>query len=148
MSLTERALRAAVTVAGRHGVRCDEPVVLRDASNLVVRLEPAPVVARVSTTTGQMRAGDAWFAREVALASHLAAAGAPVVAPSPEIDPGPHHHDGLVMTFWTYVDEADRRLDAAEAGRRLRACHDALTASTATFRAGRCSTRRSASSRT
>jgi Phosphotransferase enzyme family len=126
MSPTERALRAAVTVAGRHGVRCDEPVVLREASNLIVRLDPAPVVARVSTTTGLVRAGDAWFAREVALASHLAAAGAPVVAPSPEIDPGPHHHDGLVLTFWTFVDETDRLLDAAEAGRRLRACHEAL----------------------
>jgi Ser/Thr protein kinase RdoA (MazF antagonist) len=126
-ALSTRALRAAVAVAARHGVRCDEPEIMQDASNLLVRLRPAPVVARVSTVTALARDGDAWFAREVAVAGHLAAAGAPVVAPSAEIEPGPHRHDGLVLTFWTYVDEAGRRMDAHEAGRRLRECHDALT---------------------
>lgn len=129
-SLTRRALRAAVAVAEQHGLRCDEPVVLRDASNLLVRLRPAPVVARVSTLTSTVRRGDAWLAREVAVASHLARAGAPVVAPSPEIAAGPHHHDGLALSFWTYVHEAGRPLDAREAGRRLRLCHDALTSFT------------------
>jgi Ser/Thr protein kinase RdoA (MazF antagonist) len=80
----------------------------------------------VSTVTSLARDGDAWFAREVAIAGHLAAAGAPVVAPSAAIAPGPHRHDGLVLTFWTYVDEAGRTMDAHEAGRRLRECHDAL----------------------
>jgi hypothetical protein len=125
--LTQRALAAATAVAARHGVRCSDPVVLRDGSNLLARLGATPIVARVSTMTARLRDGDAWFAREVALASHLAAAGAPVVPPSTEIAPGPHHHDGLVMTFWTYVDEGDRELDGAQAGRALRACHDALT---------------------
>ncbi|MEY2515896.1 MAG: hypothetical protein QOJ89_3254 [bacterium] len=126
-SLDERALRAAVAVAASHGLRCDEPLVLRAASNLLVLLAPAPVVARVSTVTSTVRHGDAWFSREIALARHLAAAGAPVVAPSAEIDPGPHHHDGLVVSFWTYVDEGRRELDAREAGLRLRLCHEALT---------------------
>jgi hypothetical protein len=126
-SLDERALRAALAFAAGHGLRCDEPVVMRAASNLLVRLAPAPVVARVSTVTATVRDGDAWFAREVAIASHLVAAGAPVVAPSAEVDPGPHRHDGLTLSFWTYVDEADRPLDAHEAGRRLRLCHEALT---------------------
>jgi hypothetical protein len=126
-SLTRRALRAAVAVAARHGLRCGEPVVLRDASNLLVRLAPAPVVARVSTVTSTVRDGGAWLAREVAVASHLAAAGAPVVAPTAEIAPGPHQHDGLALSFWTYVEETDAPLDAREAGRRLRLCHDALT---------------------
>ncbi|MDX6679509.1 MAG: hypothetical protein QOE31_3561, partial [Solirubrobacteraceae bacterium] len=125
-SLEQRALRAAVAVAARHGLRCDEAVVLRAASNLLVHLAPAPVVARVSTVTATVRDGDAWFQREIAIASHLAAAGAAVVAPSAEIDPGPHRHDGLVVSFWTYVDEAGRELDAREAGRRLRLCHEAL----------------------
>jgi hypothetical protein len=124
--LTRRALVAALAVAAEHGLRCDEPEILRDASNLLVLLRPAPVVARVMTVTSTVRHGDAWLAREVAMATHLAAAGAPVIAPSPDIDPGPHHHDGLVLSFWPYVDEADRRLDAHEAGRRLRICHDAL----------------------
>jgi aminoglycoside phosphotransferase (APT) family kinase protein len=123
---TAHALRAAIAVAARHGVRCDEPVILRNASNLLVRLDPAPVVARVMTVTRMVRADDATLDREVAVASHLAALGAPVVPPSAEIPPGPHHHDGEALTFWTYVDEGDRPLDATEAGRRLRACHDAL----------------------
>ncbi|MEA2219413.1 MAG: hypothetical protein QOJ35_2039 [Solirubrobacteraceae bacterium] len=125
-ALSARALRAAIAVAARHGVRCDEPEIMHDAGNLLVHLLPAPVVARVSTVTALARDGDAWFAREVAVAGHLAAAGAPVVAPSPELEPGPHRHDGLLLTFWTYVDQAGRAMDAHEAGRRLRECHDAL----------------------
>jgi Ser/Thr protein kinase RdoA (MazF antagonist) len=126
-ALTRRALRAAVAVAERHGVRCHEPVVLHDASNLLVHLRPAPVVARVSAATSTVRPGDAWLAREVAVASHLARAGAPVVAPSAQMPAGPHRHDGLALSFWTFVHEAGRPLDAREAGRRLRLCHDALT---------------------
>ena len=125
-SLTERALRAALDVAAEHGVHCERPIVLQNASNLLVRLDPAPVVARVTTVTSLMRAGDAWLRREVALALHLAAAGAPVVPPSTELPCGPHARDGLTLSFWTYVDEAARPLDAPEAGRRLRVCHDAL----------------------
>jgi hypothetical protein len=124
---TRRALRAAVAVAERHGLRCDEPVVLHDASNLLVHLRPAPVVARVSAVTSTVRPGDAWLAREVAVASHLARAGAPVVAPSAEMPAGPHRHDGVALSFWTYVHDAGAPLDAREAGRRLRLCHDALT---------------------
>jgi hypothetical protein len=125
--VSRRALDAAVAIARGHGVRCDAPVVLRDASNLLVHLAPAPVVARVMTVTATVRDADAWLAREVAIARHLVAAGAPVVAPSAEADPGPHGHDGFTVSFWTYVDEAGRQLDAHEAGRRLRACHEALT---------------------
>ena len=124
--LTRRALSAALAVAAEHGLRCDAPRILRNASNLLVLLQPAPVVARVTTVTSTFRPGDAWLAREVAIAGYLAAAGAPVVAPSDELPPGPHAHDGLVLSFWPYVDEGDRQLDAAEAGRRLLHCHDLL----------------------
>ena len=122
--LTRRALAAALAVAAQHGLRCEEPEILRSASNLLVRLRPAPVVARVTTVTATMRPGDAWLAREVKIASRLAAVGAPVVPPSAELPPGPHARDGLWLSFWTYVVE--RPLDALEAGRRLRLCHDAL----------------------
>lgn len=121
-----RALAAALAVAAQHGLRCEEPEILRDASNLLVLLRPAPVVARVMTVTSTFRHGDAWLAREVAIAGWLAAAGAPVVPPSAELPPGPHRHDGLALSFWAWVDEAGRELDAREAGRRLRVCHDLL----------------------
>ncbi len=43
-----------------------------------MHLVPTPVIARVATTTGTVRQGDGWFAREVAVARYLAAANAPI----------------------------------------------------------------------
>jgi hypothetical protein len=122
----ERALRAAAEAAGELGLSVDRPVVLRDSSNLIVHLEPAPVVARVATATATVRPGAAWLAREVAVAGYLAAAGAPVVAPSAELPPGPHERDGMTLTFWELSEEASSPLDAEAAGRALRLCHEAL----------------------
>ncbi|WP_081425547.1 phosphotransferase enzyme family protein [Conexibacter woesei] len=119
-------MRAAVAVATAHGVRVHDAVVLRDVSNVLIHLRPAPVVARVATATLAMRGGAAWRARELAVASHLARAGAPVVAPSAELPPGPHGFDGLSIGFWEHVVEVDAPLDGEEAGRRLRRCHELL----------------------
>ena len=124
--LSERALHAAVAVARDAGVRVETPTVLSDVSNLIVHLAPAPVVARVATSTSVVRRGDAWLAREAAVAGFLSDAGAPVVAPSPALAPGTHEHDGLVMTFWDHVDERRSELDPVRAGRALHDCHEAL----------------------
>ncbi|HEX3734533.1 MAG TPA: phosphotransferase [Solirubrobacterales bacterium] len=124
--LAERGLAAAMAVAEHNGLRFAEAKILRDRGNLLVHLAPAPVVARVATLTGTRRVGDGWLRREVSVAGFLAGAGAPVVAPSGEIDPGPHTHDGISLSFWDYAEEVDAPLDAAEAGRRLRACHELL----------------------
>jgi hypothetical protein len=124
--LTGRGLAAVSAVAAQAGLRYAEPKVLRDRGNLLVHLSPAPVVARVATLTGTRRAGDRWLRREVDVAGFLARAGAPVVAPSVELDPGPHTHEGISLSFWNYVEEIEVPLDAAEAGRRLRVCHEAL----------------------
>ena len=124
--MARRGFAAATTVAERHGLRFAEPTILRDRGNLLVHLAPAPVVARVATLTGTRRAGDDWLRREVSVAGFLARAGAPVVAPSPELDPGPHTHDGISLSFWEYIEEAEAPLDAAEAGHGLRACHELL----------------------
>lgn len=124
--LTRRGLSAVSAVAAAGGLRVGEPTILRDRGNLLVHLAPAPVVARVATLTGTRRTGDGWLRREVAVAGFLARAGAPVVAPSSEIDPGPHTYEGISLSFWDHVEEIDAPLDAAEAGRRLRACHEEL----------------------
>lgn len=124
--MSERALRAAVEVAEQAGLRFDRPVVLRDRSNLLVHLQPAPVVARVATTTATVRVGEAWLAREIAVAGHLASVGAPVVPPSGLLAPGPHPYDGLTLSFWEYAEELDAPPDARRAGRGLRECHEAL----------------------
>jgi Phosphotransferase enzyme family len=124
--LTRRGLAAASVVAADQGLRFAEPTILRDRGNLLVHLAPTPVVARVATLTGTRRTGDRWLRREVMVAGFLDDAGAPVVAPSVELDPGPHTHEGISLSFWDYVEEIEVPLDAAEAGRRLRICHEVL----------------------
>jgi hypothetical protein len=124
--LTRRGLAAVRAVAADEGLRFGELRILRDRGNLLVHLSPAPVVARVATLTGTRRAGDRWLRREVRVADFLARAGAPVVAPSVELDPGPHTYAGISLSFWNYVTEIDAPLDAAEAGHRLRVCHESL----------------------
>jgi hypothetical protein len=98
---------AAAELARSEGLRVDEPAVLADLLSLMVHLRPAPVVARVATTMPKLRSPiDQWMRLELDVTSFLAAKGAPVVAPSPELPPGPHRADGFAITFWTYL-EAD-----------------------------------------
>jgi hypothetical protein len=63
--------------------------------------------------------------RELAVASHAARAGAPVVPPSDLVDPGPHRHGGHLVAFWQYVHPR-REVEPVAAGEGLRAIHDAL----------------------
>ncbi len=122
---TERALAAAVALGAEHGLAPGDPVVLRDRHNVVVHLRPAPVVVRVAVAGVAVARGTAWLAREVAVAGHLARAGAPVVPPSAELPPGPHVRDGFALTAWAHVAAAGPVAPAA-AGRALAACHAAL----------------------
>jgi hypothetical protein len=97
-------LEAAAALAREHGLRHEDIVVLKDGSNLLVRLVPAPVVLRIATFTARIR-GDPlpYLEREVALVSHLADAGASVMPPSEIIPPGPHVVGGWAMSAWRYV---------------------------------------------
>ncbi|NJP89521.1 phosphotransferase [Nonomuraea sp. FMUSA5-5] len=122
------AVAAAVAVAEEHGVRVAEPEVLHDSFSLRVLLRPAPVVARVPTTTalGRPRPADA-LGREMAVVSFLRAAGAPVVPPSDLLPAGPHVHDGIAVTFWAHVrHDPARVVTPGEAGRMLAELHAAL----------------------
>lgn len=122
----QAALAAAVAVAREQGLAVGDAALVHDGSNLLVALAPAPVVARVAFGAARVRAGDGWLRREVAVAGFLAQAGAPVVAPSDLLDPGPHERDGFVLSFWRHVPLAGAAPDGYGAGRALRACHDAL----------------------
>ncbi|WP_224089050.1 phosphotransferase [Nostoc sp. MS1] len=125
-SRLEIAINAACVVARQQNLKFDETVILQDRGNLVIHLRPAPVVARIATTTGTVRFGNTWFANELTVASFLAQAGAPIVRPSNLIPPGPHQHGGLVLSFWEFVQEIDELPDANIVGRTLRECHEAL----------------------
>jgi hypothetical protein len=120
------ALTAAVAVAAAHGVTAADAVILRDKLNVLVHLRPAPIVARVAGTIARVRPGAGWLRREISIAGHLARAGAPVVAPSDELPPGPHEHEGRVLSFWRYVPDAGEPVDPVVAGAALRDCHQAL----------------------
>lgn len=122
----ELAVQAAGEVAQTHGLGFQQAIVLQDLSNIIVHLDPTPVVARIATTTGTIRPGKDWFAREVAIARYLATSGAPVIPPSELIDPGPHQHNGFVISFWDFVEKIERPLDGYAAGKALRLCHEVL----------------------
>jgi hypothetical protein len=101
--------------------------VLHDGANVVLDLAPAPVVARVATLTARVRADvRVPFGREIALATALSAAGAAVVPPSDLLPPGPHEHDGIVLSFWRRVDLLPGRPTAEDAGRALAGLHEVL----------------------
>lgn len=80
--LSIRAVAAAVAIARAHGLRCTTPAVLADRSNVLVHLQPAPVVARVATTTALVRPNArVWLTREIAVAQFLVARGVGVARP-------------------------------------------------------------------
>jgi hypothetical protein len=114
-------VRAAVAAARDAGLAVERAEVVAVAANVLVRLEPGPIAARMSGATGSFRDSAESLAREVQLAAALSAAGAPVVAPLG----GPYEACGLRVTLWPWVDTFPSG-DAATAGRALRACHNSL----------------------
>jgi hypothetical protein len=127
--LDQRALAAAAAVAAAHGLAQDEAIVIYSGSNVLVHLRPAPVVARVMTGTVALHDDPSrWLAREISVLEFLASSDL-AVAPSPLIAPGPHHHDGLWMTFSEWIPDVQPATDldgAHPLGRALRELHDEL----------------------
>jgi hypothetical protein len=125
--LSQVAIAAALAVASGEGLRVVEPRVVGRGSNRIIWLWPAPIVARVMTGTAVLHVDPgAWLAREIDVGTFLAGAGAAVVAPASDVDPGPHVSGGLWLSFWEHVDVIPADVSAGEAGRALRVLHDAL----------------------
>jgi hypothetical protein len=126
--LDRRALAAAGAVASGYGLAQDEAAVIYSGSNVLVHLRPAPVVARVMTGTVALHDEPSrWLEREISVLEFLAPSGL-AVAPSPLIAPGPHHHDGLWMTFSEWISDVEpvHLDDAHRLGLTLRDLHDEL----------------------
>jgi Phosphotransferase enzyme family len=115
VTYTRTRADAAVKVAARLGIHCDDPVVLADGANVVVHLRPAPLVAKVAASTTAVRPAATWLQRELDVVQFLAARDAPVMTPSPEVPSKVHHADGQVMSFWQYVGPSS---DAPSSGTR------------------------------
>ena len=131
LTITDAAVRAAVTVAARYGNTAAEPAILADGANIIVYLRPAPVVAKVAASTLAVRPdNEDRLQRELDVCAFLAAEGAPVAPPSAEIPATTHRHDGQMMSFWRYLPPADPagrlRPDEETIGSMLRDLHAAL----------------------
>jgi aminoglycoside phosphotransferase (APT) family kinase protein len=113
---------AALAAARSAGLAVDRAEVVTVAANVLVRLDPGPVAARLTGATEGFRDSAANLRREARLAAALSAAGAPVPAPLG----GPYEAGGRVVTLWPWLELSRHAGDAAQAGRALRACHDAL----------------------
>jgi aminoglycoside phosphotransferase (APT) family kinase protein len=113
-----RAVAAALSTASALGLSADDAIVLQASNKLSLRLLPCDVLARVGATHQ-----DAQF--EIELAQQLAAAGSPVAALDPRVEPRVYARDGYAITLWTYYEStAPQQIlpaDYADALHRLHA---------------------------
>lgn len=114
-----RATAAAREVVSSLGLPVDDTTVVQNSNKLTLRLLPCDVLARVAPVAQQV----AEF--EVGLAQRLVAAGCPVAALDPRVEPRVHERDGFVVTLWTYYASVPPReaapADYADALARLHA---------------------------
>jgi aminoglycoside phosphotransferase (APT) family kinase protein len=116
---------AALAAAREAGLGVDRGEVVHVAANVLVRLTGPggrTFAARSAGATEPFRDAAVTLGREARIAAALAAAGAPVPAPLG----GPYEAGGRVVTLWPWLEVLPAG-EAAQAGRSLRACHDALT---------------------
>jgi hypothetical protein len=123
------AIRSVRAAAADRGLDC-APVLIADRSNVVLRLDPHPIVARVAMATSMVRIGMEWLRREVDVARFLHQHGAAVTRPCEQIDPGPIERDGLVISFWQ-LETIEGTVDPSQAGARLASLHRQLRGFTA-----------------
>jgi hypothetical protein len=125
MSNLDLPIRAATETALAHGLVPDRCDILQNGHTLVLRLSES-LVARVVTDVDGPRQGTEWFARENAVALHLATHGAPVIPLHPELPPGPYEHLGFPVNFWQFVTITGDEAAPETIGRTLHQCHEVL----------------------
>lgn len=122
---TGQAIEETRALAAELGLDA-EPSVVADKSNLVLRLAPHPVVARVAMATSLVRVGMAWLRREVDISRFLTERACDVTRPTSQLPAGPFERGGLVISFWDEERIVADRPDPHAAGAALRAVHRAL----------------------
>jgi Ser/Thr protein kinase RdoA (MazF antagonist) len=112
-----QAAAAARAIGSSLGLAADDTIVLHNSNKLTLRLLPGDVLARVAPAADQV------LQFEIELAQRLAAAGSPVAALDPRVEPRVYERDGFVVTLWTYYAPATPQevppADYAAALRRL-----------------------------
>ena len=121
------ACEAALGVGARLGIPAERAVVLADRNNTIVRLAPAPIVAKVGTSHFRDARLES-LERELTLAAYLAARQAPVVRPARDFPPGPHYWQERAVTLWQYVEPVPGLpLAPAEIDAAIKVVHEALS---------------------
>jgi Phosphotransferase enzyme family len=116
-----RALAAVSSVASTFDLPVKNVAIIQNSNKLALHLEPCDVFARVAL------AGQEVAEFEVDLAQRLVAAGSPVAALDPRIEPRVHYHDGFAVTFWTYYDEQSQNpLASADYASGLKRLHTGM----------------------
>jgi 16S rRNA (guanine966-N2)-methyltransferase len=115
----ELAVRTAAAIVAEHGIDASGPRVLSTRQAVIVHFAPAPLVARVGVEE-DFGPRLLWQHGAIRVVQHLAEAGAAVVPPSNLLPPGPYERDGIVLSFWYYVEEeTGRQLAPAAVGEAL-----------------------------
>ncbi|MFJ6669888.1 phosphotransferase [Actinosynnema sp. NPDC091369] len=117
-----RAVAAATSIAASLGlaVQGRDTVVLQDSNKLTLRLLPCDVLARVAPEAEQVAR------TEIALARRLVAAGSPVAAPEPRVEPRAYERDGFVVTLWAYYEPVTPQAPPADYADALVRLHAGL----------------------
>lgn len=103
----DKLIEDLILLANSKGYSGVTPIELSHGSHLIVHLSPYPVVVRVSMNIEEH--GESIYQRvkrEVCVASHLQAAGVPVLAPIDDSDPFMLGESWL--TLWPYVTPVER----------------------------------------
>jgi hypothetical protein len=120
-------LEAALAVANDLGLAVETPQVISEGFNLIVHLAPHPIVARVPKLVDDAEAARTRLERDLRVSAHAARHGAPVVAPTNVVMPGPHAQPGWFVGLFDHaVHDAGVAADPESVGTSLRALHDAL----------------------
>ncbi|GGN65243.1 aminoglycoside phosphotransferase [Actinoplanes lobatus] len=114
---TNRAVAAARSVVSSLGLAVEDTVVLQESNRITLRLLPCDVLSRVS------RVGLQAARFEIEIAQRLAAAGSPVAALDPRVEPRVHQWDGHEVTLWAYHEPSTREITPADYAGALRRLH-------------------------
>ena len=112
-----RAIDAGKAMAVALDLAVDDATLLRNSNKLALRLLPCDVFARV----GPAGLGLARF--EFELARGLAAAGSPVTALEPRVDPRAYESDGFGASLWTHYETVTPRVAPRDCASALASLH-------------------------
>jgi Ser/Thr protein kinase RdoA (MazF antagonist) len=121
---TPEAVAAAVRVAARYGYVAGDPVLVQETNNTVVWLRPREIIAKVGTWSHS----EEGLRREHAVATILAAAGAPIAPPVLDAEPIRDEHTGFLVTLWQRLQhDAAREPSPVDIAEALTTLHEGLT---------------------